>query len=553
MGDYLNQPMAELAKELAAGLLRLRKGYVDAAEAFLRILEPSLEYPYELVVYRLTGYRPRCLPVNLSGQSLRHDLAQLILHLCDSFDLPADAYGEPAYELPALAEQFKVSTKTVQRWRSRGLVARKLVFEPGKKRLAFLKSSLDAFAEKEQLNLSRATQFSQLSEQERQEIIDRARRIVQRTDCCLNEVSKHLAKRTGRAVETIRYSIRNHDRDNPRQAVLPAPPPPIDEVAREAIYRCFLQGVSVPTLALRYARTRGSMYRVINEERARQLQLRSIEYVYNPLFDLPGCEDTILGEIPASPADAVAQPRAPEDLPPYLKSLYGHPLLSPAQEQALFRRLNYLKFKADQLRKRLDPARVQAGVLRQIERMLIQADAVKNQIVRANLRLVVSIAKRHVARATQDLFELISDGNVTLLKAVEKFDYSRGFKFSTYASWATIKNFARTVPRERYLLDKFVTGHEQIIDLVGVSEKYDPKAAPPSDLRDSLQVVLAQLSPRERGIIVGHFGLNDEQRPATLEDLSHSMGISKERVRQIEHRAMEKLREMLGPVQADLW
>ncbi len=109
------------------------------------------------------------------------------------------------------------------------------------------------------------------------------------------------------------------------------------------------------------------------------------------------------------------------------------------------------------------------------------------------------------------------------------------------------------MPRERYLLDKFVTGHEQIIDLVGVSEKYDPKAAPPSDLRDSLQVVLAQLSPRERGIIVGHFGLNDEQRPATLEDLSHSMGISKERVRQIEHRAMEKLREMLGPVQADLW
>jgi len=67
---------------------------------------------------------------------------------------------------------------------------------------------------------------------------------------------------------------------------------------------------------------------------------------------------------------------------------------------------------------------------------------VQNQIIRANLRLVVSIAKKRVGATTADLFELVSDGNMSLMRAVEKFDFSRGFKFSTYASWAIIKNFS---------------------------------------------------------------------------------------------------------------
>ena len=83
----------------------------------------------------------------------------------------------------------------------------------------------------------------------------------------------------------------------------------------------------------------------------------------------------------------------------------------------------------------------------EIERLYDQAVTVKNQIVRANLRLVVSIAKRHVG-PTDNFFELVSDGNMSLIRAAEKFDYARGNKFSTYASWAIMKNFARTIPDE---------------------------------------------------------------------------------------------------------
>src|SRR5262249_61919925 len=83
-----------------------------------------------------------------------------------------------------------------------------------------------------------------------------------------------------------------------------------------------------------------------------------------------------------------------------------------------------------------------------IEKFQAEALAVKNQIIRANLRLVVSIAKKRVG-PTNNFFELVSDGNMSLIRAVEKFDTSRGFKFSTYASWAIMKNFARTIREEK--------------------------------------------------------------------------------------------------------
>ena len=97
----------------------------------------------------------------------------------------------------------------------------------------------------------------------------------------------------------------------------------------------------------------------------------------------------------------------------------------------------------------------------EIEALYEQAVATKNEIVRANLRLVVSIAKRHVT-PDQNFFELVSDGNMSLLRAVEKFDFARGNKFSTYASWAIMKNFARTIPGEFKHRDRFRTSQDEM-------------------------------------------------------------------------------------------
>jgi RNA polymerase sigma factor (sigma-70 family) len=558
MSHYLTKAIGELASELVAGLLRLRKGYVDSAEALLGILEPAQEYPYEFIVYRLTGFRGRRAnpPEAIPGKHLRVDLLRMMLDISRSFELLASDYREGACDVSQLAQRLGVSTKTVQRLRRRGLPARYLVFPDGKPRIGFLDSSVEAFMQHRAQR--RASRFSLLTPMQRMDVIRRARRMAMFTHCTLSEVARRIAARTGRAVETIRYTIRRHDLRHPREAVFPHLTAPLDDTQKEVIFRCFLRGVSAPSLAASYNRTRGSIYRVINEMRARQLMQRPIPLMYNPQFELPNADELILAPATSEPFAGLVQTisaakaaRQPEDLPPYLKALYDVPLLSAPRERDLFRRYNYIKFKADKLRQSIDINHVRTSVLKDIETLLLQANGVKNEIVRANLRLVVSIAKKHVGRA-QDLFELISDGNVSLLRAVEKFDYSRGNRFSTYASWAIIRGFARSVPQEQFLLDRLGTGNEDVLDIAAGLRTYDPNDFNLGELRESIDVVLAQLSPRERAILIDHYGLDQQRDAQTLEQLGKNLGLSKERVRQIEITALKKLRKILYPKQADL-
>lgn len=549
MGNYLLKPVEELAKQLSAGLVRLRKGYVDAAEALLGIVQPDLEYPYELVLYRLTGYRSaRARPIQpLAGKALRHDLRALILEICDSFDLKTTDYSQAAYNLRSLAGRLKISTKTVHRWCQSGLVARRLVFPDGKKQLAFLSGSVRSFARQRRRQILRSVRFSKMSQAEVDFIVRRARRLAGRPDGSLLDISRRLARRTGRAVETIRYTLRNYDRDNPTMAIFPGHSSPLDPASREAIYRCFLHGISASTLAQKYQRTRGSIYRLINEARARALIQRKIDYIHNPQFDLPEAESLILApDLPAPPPPPALPLEKGDDAEQAISGICQTPLLTATQERALFQQYNFLKYQADQLRQAVDCSSARSVQLRRIERLLMQTENLKNSLVRANLRLVVSIARRHL-HGPQSLMELISDGTLSLMKAVEKFDYARGFKFSTYASWAIIKNFARSVPQERYRLDRFATAPEELLDVAGGLSHYDGRSATVSELRDCLEVVLAQLSPRERAILVNHYGLDQDAPAQTLEEVSRHMGISKERVRQIELKAMGKLRHMLQP------
>ena len=561
MRKYLNKPVEDLAAELTAGLKRLRKSYVDAAEGLAQIVDASREYPHEFVVYRLTGYRPRgSNPPGqpMTGKSLRADLLRLILDLCDSCDLAADSYAEPVYDTVSLARRFNVSTKTIQRWRRRGLAARKLVFRDGRKRIAFLGSSVRRFVNDRQGQVARSAKFTQMSEDERREILRRARRMANFTVCTLSDVARRIARRTGRAIETVRYTIRKHDTEHPDVAIFPYLASPLGDEEKMGIYRLFLRGVSVRTLAERFRRTRGSVYRVVNEMRARQLLNRPIGYVHNPQFDLPNADELILEASRASDGARPARakpaklPKAPKNLPPYLKALYEVPLLTPDEEKRLFRLYNYLKYKADKLRKKINVSRIRTSQLKVIEQLLLRANATKNRIVRANLRLVVSIAKKHLGGA-QSLFELISDGNISLMMAVEKFDYSRGNRFSTYASWAIIRNFARSVPRERYQLDRFATGHDEILDIAASMRMYDPNEVNLPELRESIDVVLAQLKPRERAILIDHYGLDEHGQTMTFDQLGRHLGISKERVRQIEIEALRKLRKILRPQKADLF
>ena len=157
-------------------------------------------------------------------------------------------------------------------------------------------------------------------------------------------------------------------------------------------------------------------------------------------------------------------------------------------------------------------------------------------------RGLTRLSRRHVT-PDQNFFELVSDGNLSLLRAVEKFDFARGNKFSTYATWAIMKNFARTIPNEFKHRDRFRTTAEELF-LARQDDRTDPYAEENAHQRRQRELgrILNRLDEREQKIIIGRFGLNHSQEPQTLKEVGAELGVTKERIRQIESKTMSKLR-----------
>jgi RNA polymerase sigma factor (sigma-70 family) len=309
----------------------------------------------------------------------------------------------------------------------------------------------------------------------------------------------------------------------------------------------------VESLAKRFRRKRNSVYRVINEIRAKRLLDQPLDYIYHPSFDDLSAEPDILAPMPGFEEFEAKRRKMspPKDTPPELTSLYEMPLLSKEQEQHLFRQMNFLKHQANQLRNRLDPARVRIQELNRIEEIEKQAATVKDQLIGCNLRLVVSIAKRHAAQ-TDNFFELLSDGNMSMLRAVEKFDFSRGNKFSTYATWAIMKNYARSIPDERRRRERFQTGKEELFDIAPDTRSDEQELLSSAEQKaHEVNRLLEYLDPRERQILRMRAGL-DNAEGMTLEEIGQQLGITKERVRQLNVRIINKLRTIAREQKLDV-
>ena len=473
------------------------------------------------------------------------DLADAVvrLHAADiaepSIELPAaPGADEQVLSIEDLARRFNVSTKTISRWRDHGLVAQRFDIE-GRRRVGFLASAVEQFIRRNPVRIERGSRFSQLSAEEHDKIIAWARRLAL-AGACPADVHRRIAQRLGRSVETVRYTIKRHDQEHAGDAVFPVADGRLRPESCARIYDHHLRGEPVDSIARRYHRSKASIYRVILAQRAAHVLELPLDHMPNALFARTSAEKVVNQPYPEADVKRV---RRPGGLPAYLASLYEVPLLTREQEVWLFRRFNYLKYKAAELREQLDVERPSARLMDQIERLYEEIVEVKNRIVRANLRLVVSIAKRRVSPG-DSFFDLVSDGNMSLIRAVEKFDYARGNKFSTYASWAIIKNYARTIPDEHRRRDRFRAADSEMLHAAADrrADEYQQRLAA-SDRMQQVGRFLDRLDSREQTIIIRRYGLDHEREPQTLKEVGAALGVTKERVRQIEAKALEKLRE----------
>jgi RNA polymerase primary sigma factor len=282
----------------------------------------------------------------------------------------------------------------------------------------------------------------------------------------------------------------------------------------------------------------------------------------------------------------------------YLKEMSRVPLLGVEEELEIARRIEKGRSARGDLLK-TDP-RPSLARRRELEALVADGQEAREHLIKANTRLVVSVAKRYMGRGVHFL-DLIQEGNLGLMKAVEKYDYHKGFRFSTYATWwirqtitRAIADQGRTIRVPVHMIDRIrqlYKAHHELEQMLGrvpttdelaehvklptrkvqwimkvswlplslespvgddedselgmfIEDEFSPtpmQVAYQSMLRDKLEEVLTTLTPREARILRLRFGL-DDGTPYTLEEVGQKFGLTRERIRQIEGRALRRLR-----------
>ena len=306
------------------------------------------------------------------------------------------------------------------------------------------------------------------------------------------------------------------------------------------------------TYGLAGARSRGG----VGLSEADQMLLQEVlaepmDYIDADDFREPDAEYHIYDEAPMIRKPDVAWYRPlMDDLTPSTQPAKqaNSVLLTAEEERILFLQYNYARFRVSEIQKQIGTAGPTDEQIHEILRWVRTAGGYREQIAETNLALVLAMAKR-TRMSEVDFADLVSEGNMALLRSVDKFDCSRGFKFSTYACRAILKAFSRQGMKLSKYRQRFPTDFDPALEksnhLENVRRTHEEECA-----EEVKHVVLnndADLTSVEQTVIHHRFGIGagPEAPNLTLEQVGQIIGVTKERVRQIQNKALEKLRLFL--------
>lgn len=287
------------------------------------------------------------------------------------------------------------------------------------------------------------------------------------------------------------------------------------------------------------------------EAELKQILAQPTDFVDSPSLHNKTSEKKIFDEAPEIPRPNTSWYRpVMEDLSNRreVKSVVNV-VLTAEQERALFLQFNYARFRVAELQKEIGQGTVSTDQAKQVLHWYRKSQQLRDQIAQSNLALVLAMAKR-VRHSDMDFADLISEGNMALLRGIDKFNIDRGFKFSTYACRAILKAFSRSGMKHSRYRQLFPTDFDPALEKSDYTRrKYDEHEL---DCTDEVRRIMtsnqAELTDVEQQVINHRFAINrpnDNTTPLTLEQVGQIVGLTKERVRQIQNKALAKVRKTL--------
>ena len=282
---------------------------------------------------------------------------------------------------------------------------------------------------------------------------------------------------------------------------------------------------------------------------AKELLSDDIDFMDHPDFRKSNAERRIFVEAPPVPRPTVNWYRPMMDsLGEQQPRRYEGVLLSAAQERVIFMQLNYARYRMRRVQRSLRGREPGTAEVRELLTWHRRASAIRDQIAETNLALVLAMAKR-VRLGEGDYPDLIGEGNMALMRSVDKFDCARGFKFSTYACRAILKAFSRHGIKLAKHRQRFPVEFDPALEEGdGVATaRVDAERQDAAEVRDIVESNRACLSDVERAVVMHRFALEgaDSRRQPTLAQVGRLVGLTKERVRQIQNTALAKIRAAL--------
>lgn len=421
---------------------------VRKAERLHDEIDPVGIYPVDYLKFRVTGHRPADEDDTLLvGEAVLADLRLMIELVSKTLAMPLSE-NESAMTLDALASHWNISTRTLGRWRKRGLRVRWARLHENDSeadaRVVVMQNAIDHFAQKNPTLLAKAAAFDTIGEKDRQAIIDKARKLAADGEKSLNQVSRTLSQDVGRALETIRQLLQNHDAQNPDSAIFADRIKPLTPRQQQVIHRAHERGIAIEKIARHYGKTPSTIYRAIHHRQAMTLRNMKWTFIPTPGHDRPDADDIYLPKTIPTPKPCEINAA---DLPPAIASIFTQPGLEPADARSMLITLNYMKFKATCMRDALDRYEPRVSDIRSLQAMVHQIDHLRSRLAQAHLQHVLTAARRHLqgkpAWGQAVLLALLEAGNRVLFETLEQFDPSRQQTFANLLGYRLMRHFAQ--------------------------------------------------------------------------------------------------------------